>query len=78
MSDKDIIFDLSGIPATSSVKEIITFLILNKIYTETINLSDSKIDPTTKLREIRTIVLIDEAHRNLGVKNSILKKCFGN
>ncbi|MGZ0879026.1 hypothetical protein ACWZQY_023965 [Priestia megaterium] len=74
LSDKDIIFNLSKIPATSSVKEIIAFLVLNKIYTENVNLPDSKIDSTTNLREIRTIVVIDEAHCYLGAKNPILEK----
>ncbi|MGG0459954.1 hypothetical protein [Priestia aryabhattai] len=72
--DKSIIFDLHNIDSHMKVKELITFLILNKIYTEAIRLPDSKIDQKTGLREMRTLIVIDEAHNYLDANNRILER----
>jgi DNA sulfur modification protein DndE len=74
LADKSIIFDLHNIDSHMKVKELITFLILNKIYTESIRLPDSAIDEKTGLREMRTLVVIDEAHNYLDANNRILER----
>lgn len=72
----NIIFDLHNIESTMSIKELVVFFILNKLYTEAIKLSDSRIDEASGCREIRTIVLLDEGHNYLNTKNPILEKMF--
>ncbi|MGD7025169.1 helicase HerA domain-containing protein [Rossellomorea vietnamensis] len=74
ISDSSIVYDLHNIDSHMNIKELVTFLILNKIYTESIRLPDSKIDEKTGLREIRTVVVIDEAHNYLDAKNRILER----
>lgn len=74
LSDKSIIFDLHNIDSHMKIKELVTFLILNKIYTESIRLPDSKIDEKTGIREMRTLVIIDEAHNYLDANNRILER----
>lgn len=74
LSDSSIIYDLHNIDSHMMIKELVTFLILNKIYTESIRLPDSNIDEKTGVREIRTVVVIDEAHNYLDAKNRILER----
>lgn len=74
ISDKSIIYDIHNIDSHMKVKELITFLILNKIYTETIRMPDSRVDNKTELREMRTLIVIDEAHNYLDAKNRILER----
>lgn len=74
LSDKSIIFDLHNIDSHMKIKELVTFLILNKIYTESIRLPDSKINEKTGIREMRTLVVIDEAHNYLDANNRILER----
>lgn len=70
----NIIIDLHNIDSTMSIKEIVAYFILHKIYSEAINLPDSKIDKETGTREIRTMILLDEGHNYLNAKNPILQK----
>ncbi|MBH0175870.1 ATP-binding protein [Fictibacillus sp. 23RED33] len=74
LANKSIIFDLHNIDSHMRIKELVTFLILNKIYTESIRLPDSKIDDKTGMREVRTLVVIDEAHNYLDANNRILER----
>lgn len=74
LSDKNIIFDLHNIDAHMKIKELVTFLILNKIYTESIRLPDSDINENLGVREMRTLVIIDEAHNYLDANNRILER----
>lgn len=67
------IFDLSKIDQTVKVKELITFLILHHLYTEAIRMEDSYVDEKG-FKEIRTVVVIDEAHNYLNGKNPIFEK----
>lgn len=73
MSD-NIIFDLSGIDQTMRIKELVTFFVLHRIYSEAISKKDSRIDNKTGMQEIRTTVFIDEGHNYMGSKNPILEK----
>lgn len=70
----NMIIDLHNIDSTMSIKEIVAFFILHKIHTEAINLPDSKINKETGVREIRTMILLDEGYNYLNAKNPILQK----
>ncbi|PYD99994.1 hypothetical protein CR195_003360 [Bacillus cereus] len=70
----NIIFDLSGIDQTMRIKELITFFVLHKIYSEAISKKDSRVDNKTNMQEIRTVVFIDEGHNYMSSKNPILEK----
>lgn len=72
--ESNIIFDLHNIDSTMSIKELVVFFILNKLYTEAIKLPDSNIDKETGMREIRTVIVLDEGHNYLKAKNLILEK----
>lgn len=74
LCDKNLIFDLHNIDSHMRIKELIAFLILNKIYTEAIRMKDSGVDPQNNTREIRTVVVIDEAHNYLNCRNKVLEK----
>lgn len=74
LSDKSIIFDLHNIDSHMKIKELVTFLILNKVYTEAIRQPDSNINEKTGMREMRTLVVIDEAHNYLDANNRILER----
>lgn len=74
LCDKSLVFDLHNLDSHMKVKELVAFLILNKIYTEAIRLPDSSIDPDKNTKEIRTVVVIDEAHNYLNCKNKVLEK----
>jgi len=54
-------------------KEIMGFMILESLYSEMQNLSDSPIDANGK-REIRLVLVIDEAHNFLKFENPALEK----
>jgi len=74
MLDKNVIYDLHNIPATMKSKEIVAFLILNRIYEEAITSGESHPDPKTGMRPMKSVVIIDEAHAYLNAKNPILEK----
>ncbi len=63
------IVDLSKLPI---LKELVAYLVIERLYKEMSLLSDSKVNG--KYREIRTILVIDEAHNYLGHKNYFLEK----
>lgn len=71
---RSIVFDLHRIDSNMKIKELVTFLILNKIYTEAIKLPDSEIDPKTDTRQMRSMIIIDEAHNYLNCENRVLEK----
>jgi len=55
-------------------QEIIAFLILERLYREMASLPDSPINEETGNRQIRTCIVIDEAHHYLGRNNEFLDK----
>lgn len=71
LSEISCIVRLNRIPA---YKEVIAFLILERLYREMASLPDSPIDEETGNRQIRTCVVIDEAHNYLGRNNQFLDK----
>lgn len=72
--ETNLIIDLHNIESTMSIKELVAFFILHKAYTEAIRLPDSQIDSETGMREIRSIIMIDEGHNYLSAKNPVLEK----
>jgi hypothetical protein len=71
LSEGSYIVRLNRIPA---YKEIIAFLILERLYREMTSLPDAPINEETGNRQIRTCVVIDEAHNYLGRNNEFLDK----
>lgn len=63
-----VIFDIHRLPAA---RDLCVFFILKEIYRQLMALPDSKVDPETKAREMRTIVVIDEAHHFLKSKKRV-------
>jgi len=66
--DKTVIFDIHRLPAQ---KDLCVFLILNEMYRQLMLLPDSKVDQPTKAREMRTMIVIDEAHHFLKTKKRV-------
>lgn len=69
MVNSSFIIDLSKLPV---LKELVVYLVIERLYKEMASLPDSQIN--YGVREIRTILVIDEAHNYLSQKNSFLKK----
>lgn len=65
------VINLSALPA---LKEIVAFLVIERLYREMSSLKDAPIDPKTGARQIRTILVIDEAHNYLGKQNIFLER----
>ena len=66
--DKTVIFDIHRLPA---LKDLCVFLVLNEMYRQLMLLPDSKVDASSKAREMRTIIVIDEAHHFLKSKKRV-------
>lgn len=66
---KTLIIDIHELPI---LKELVAYLIIEKIYKEMTNLPDS--DVVDDYRQIRTILVIDEAHNYLSQNNIFLQK----
>ncbi len=66
--DRTIIFDIHRLPA---LKDLCVFLVLNEMYRQLMLLPDSKVDATSQAREMRTIIVIDEAHHFLKSKKRV-------
>lgn len=69
VSNRTMIIDLHKMPV---LKELIGYLIIERLYKEMASLPDSTIKDGR--RTIRTILVIDEAHNYLGQKNIFLEK----
>lgn len=68
---ESMVINLSALPA---LKEIVAFLVIERLYREMSALPDAAIDPKTGARQIRTILVIDEAHNYLGRQNIFLER----
>jgi energy-coupling factor transporter ATP-binding protein EcfA2 len=66
---KSFVVDLHSMPV---LKELVAYLVIEKLYKEMSKLPDSRI--VNGQREIRTILVIDEAHNYLSQKNIFLQK----
>jgi DNA sulfur modification protein DndE len=68
---ENLIIRLNRLPA---YKEIVAFLILERLYREMTGLPDAPINEETGIRQIRACVVIDEAHNYLPRNNEFLDK----
>jgi DNA sulfur modification protein DndE len=69
LTSKTFIIDLSKMLA---LKELVAYLVIERLYQEMCQLPD--LPPINGLRQIRTILVIDEAHNYLSQKNIFLQK----
>ena len=69
ISDKSMVIDIHTMPV---LKELVTYLVIERLYKEMVSLPDSNIKDNR--REIRTILVIDEAHNYLCQNNLFLQK----
>ncbi|MGI1811736.1 hypothetical protein [Priestia sp. TGN 0903] len=72
--DKTFVLDLHKIQGHMKIKELLAFFVLQRLYQEALELPDAMFDEATGSREIRTIVVIDEAHAYLNTKHPVLEK----
>ena len=68
LTEHTVIFDIHRLPAS---KDLCVFFILNELYRQLMQMPDSQVDPETKAREMRTVVVIDEAHHFLKNKKRV-------
>lgn len=69
ISDRTIIVDLHGLPV---LKELVAYLVIERLYKEMAALPDSQTKDGR--RELRTVLVIDEAHNYLHQKNPFLQR----
>lgn len=69
VSNKTMIIDVHSMPV---LKELVAYLVIERLYKEMAALPDSQI--TNDRRDIRTILVIDEAHNYLSQKNMFLER----
>jgi DNA sulfur modification protein DndE len=69
LTERTFIVDLHELPV---LKELVAYLVVERLYKEASALPDSRID--NGLRLIRTVLVIDEAHNYLPQKNLFLQK----
>jgi DNA sulfur modification protein DndE len=62
---------LSAMPA---LKELVAFLAIERLYREMSQLPDARVDGGRGLREVRCVLVIDEAHNFLPKRNVFLEK----
>lgn len=63
-----VVFDVHELP---TLKDLCVFFVLNEMYRQLMLMPDSKVNPQTKAREMRTIIVIDEAHHFLKSKKRV-------
>lgn len=69
LSNRSMIIDIHAMPV---LKELVGYLVIERLYKEMTNLPDSPIKDGR--RTLRTILVIDEAHNYLGQKNIFLQR----
>lgn len=69
LSNRSMIIDVHAMPV---LKELVGYLVIERLYKEMTNLPDSPIK--NHRRSLRTILVIDEAHNYLGQKNIFLQR----
>ena len=68
LTDRTVIIDIHELPAC---KELCVFLTLNEIYDQLKTQGDSRVNTETNTREVRTVIVIDEAHHFLADKKRV-------
>ena len=69
LSNRTLLIDVHAMPV---LKELVAYLIIERMYKEMANMPDSPV--TDGRRAIRTILVIDEAHNYLSQKNMFLQR----
>jgi len=69
LSEKSVVIDLHELPV---LKQLVAYLVIERLYKEMAVLPDSQTNGG--YREIRTVLVIDEAHNYLSQKNHFLEK----
>lgn len=66
--NRTVVIDIHELPA---LKDLCVFFVLNELYRQLMLLPDSKVDPNSHAREMRTVIVIDEAHHFLKRKKRV-------
>lgn len=66
------IVDIHGLP--EDLRKLTVFLMLDRLYGEIMELPDAPLDTTGKHRQLRLVIVIDEAHHYLACKQPTLEK----
>ncbi len=69
---KSHIVDIHGLP--EDLRKLTVFLTLDRLYSEVMELPDAPLDNNGKHRQVRMIIVIDEAHHYLPCKQPTLEK----
>ena len=69
LTNRTLLIDVHAMPV---LKELVAYLVIERIYKEMASLPDSPVEDGR--RTIRTILVIDEAHNYLGQKNMFLQR----
>lgn len=68
-TNRTAIIDIHSLPA---MKDLCVFLVLKELYRQLMLMPDSYVNPETKAREMRTVIVLDEAHHFLSSKKRVL------
>lgn len=71
LSEQTMVVDLHRLPA---LRELVAFFIIEKLYRELKDAPEAAVDPNTNARELKTLLVIDEAHNYLSKNNIFLEK----
>jgi DNA sulfur modification protein DndE len=66
--NRTVVFDIHELPA---LKDLCVFFVLNELYRQLMLLPDSRVDENSRAREMRTVIVIDEAHHFLKSKKRV-------
>jgi DNA sulfur modification protein DndE len=69
--EQTLIVDLHVLPA---LRELVAFFVIEKLYRELKEAPEAPVDPKTNTRQLRTLLVIDEAHNYLPMNNPFLEK----
>jgi len=69
--EQTLIIDLHALPA---LRELVAFFVIEKLYRELKDAPEARVDPKTGARELRSLLVIDEAHNYLPMNNHFLEK----
>jgi DNA sulfur modification protein DndE len=71
LAEETLIIDLHALPA---LRELVAFCLIEKLYRELKAMPDAPVDSQTNSRQLRTLLIIDEAHNYLPRNNIFLEK----
>lgn len=71
LTEETLVVDLHALPA---LRELVAFCVIEKLYRELKAMPDAPVDNRTNSRQLRTLLVIDEAHNYLPRNNIFLEK----